>query len=94
MNVTVFGATGRTGRPLVEQALARGHEVVAFARSAGDVEPRARVTVVEGDAYTGDGVAGAVAGADHAGDFGSTTASGCSTRGRPPPPVAPTGRRC
>jgi putative NADH-flavin reductase len=30
MQITVFGATGRTGVPLVEQALARGHEVVAF----------------------------------------------------------------
>ncbi|PSQ19640.1 NmrA family protein [Halobacteriales archaeon QS_8_69_26] len=64
MRITVFGATGGTGRPLVEQALERGHEVVAFTRSAGDVEPREGVTVVEGDAYTGEGVSEAVDGAD------------------------------
>jgi len=34
MRITVFGATGRTGRPLVEAALGRGHEAVAFARDA------------------------------------------------------------
>ncbi|TKX84333.1 NmrA family protein, partial [Halorubrum sp. SS5] len=32
MRIAVFGASGRTGRPLVEQALDRGHEVVAFVR--------------------------------------------------------------
>jgi putative NADH-flavin reductase len=64
MRITVFGATGRTGRPLVEQAVERGHEVVAFARSPGDVEPRDGVTVVEGDAYAGTGVKEAVADSD------------------------------
>jgi uncharacterized protein YbjT (DUF2867 family) len=33
MRIAVFGATGRTGVPLVEQALDRGHEVVAFVRT-------------------------------------------------------------
>lgn len=65
MQIAVFGATGRTGRPLVAQALERGHEVVAFVRSAAklDVEDSA-LTVVEGDAYTGTSVAEAVDGAD------------------------------
>ena len=64
MRITVFGATGRTGEPLVERAVERGHEVVAFARSPQDVETREGVTVVEGDAYTGEGVSEGVAGAD------------------------------
>ena len=64
MKLAVFGATGRTGRPLIEQATERGHEVVAFARSPSAVPARPGVTVVEGDAYTGSGVAEAVAGAD------------------------------
>jgi len=65
MQITVFGATGRTGVPLVRQALDRGHDVVAFARSPEKlpVEDPA-LAVVEGDAYGGDGVAEAVAGAD------------------------------
>lgn len=33
MRVTVIGATGGTGRQLVEQALARGYEVTAFVRN-------------------------------------------------------------
>lgn len=65
MQLTVFGATGRTGRPLVEQALDRGHTVVAFARDDADVPfDHEGLTVVEGDAYTGAGVAEAVAGSD------------------------------
>ncbi|ELZ94073.1 NmrA family protein [Haloferax mucosum ATCC BAA-1512] len=68
MKLAVFGATGRTGRPLIEQALERGHEVVAFARNADDIPATLRthdaVTVVEGDAYSGDGVAVAVSGGD------------------------------
>lgn len=66
MNLAVFGATGRTGVPLVERALARGHEVVAFARDPAalpaSLREQERLAVVEGDAYTGDGVSRAVAG--------------------------------
>jgi putative NADH-flavin reductase len=65
MRIAVFGATGRTGRPLVAQALDRGHEVVAFVRSPSDLPvENPALTVVEGDAYTGAGVFEAVAGAD------------------------------
>jgi hypothetical protein len=68
MRIAVFGATGRTGQPLVEQALERGHEVVAFVRDAtrlsSTVRDDDRVSVVEGDAYTGDGVERAIAGDD------------------------------
>lgn len=33
MKLAIFGASGRTGRPLVEQALAAGHEVTALVRT-------------------------------------------------------------
>jgi uncharacterized protein YbjT (DUF2867 family) len=33
MKIVVLGATGRTGRLVVEQALTRGHEVVAYVRN-------------------------------------------------------------
>lgn len=66
MRITIFGASGRTGRPLVEQALERGHEVVAFVRDAegfsSSVEANDRLEVVEGDAYGGDGVDRAIGG--------------------------------
>jgi uncharacterized protein YbjT (DUF2867 family) len=32
MNITIFGASGRTGRHLVEQALEKGHRVTAYVR--------------------------------------------------------------
>lgn len=65
MRITVFGATGRTGRPLVRQALDRGHDVVAFARSPEKLDVADDgLTIVKGDAYSGDGVTEAVVGSD------------------------------
>lgn len=65
MKITVFGASGRTGRHVVERALERDHEVVAFVRSADRLaleDPA--LDVVEGDAYEGRNVAAAVEGVD------------------------------
>ena len=66
MRIAVFGATGRTGHPLVEQAVERGHKVVAFVRDATGLPSTLRnddrVSIVEGDAYTGEGVERAIAG--------------------------------
>lgn len=65
MRITVFGATGRTGEPLVRQALDRGHGVVAFVRSRDELSvDDPDLTVVAGDTYTGEGVPEAVEGAD------------------------------
>ena len=50
MNALIFGSTGGTGRQLVEQALAQGHMVTAFARNPhklGLQHPNLRV--VQGD---------------------------------------------
>ena len=65
MRIAVFGATGRTGVPFVRQALDAGHEVVAHARTPSKLPfSDDRLTVVEGDVYTGDGVAETVEGTD------------------------------
>lgn len=65
MKLTIFGATGRTGQHLVEQALARGHEVTAFTRSPQKLAAyRDRVQIVEGDVQESAAVERAVAGAD------------------------------
>jgi putative NADH-flavin reductase len=49
----------------VRQALDRGHDVVAFARSPEKLDVvHDALTIVEGDAYSGDGVTEAVAGSD------------------------------
>lgn len=65
MKVTVFGATGGTGKHVVDQALAAGHEVTAVARNPEDVPGgRERLTVVQGDVLDAGSVEQAVAGAD------------------------------
>ncbi len=42
MRVAILGATGLTGVPLVLQALAGGHEVVAVVRSAKKLDETIR----------------------------------------------------
>ncbi|MFD5465000.1 NAD(P)-dependent oxidoreductase [Kitasatospora sp. NPDC127059] len=42
MRIAVLGATGRVGRLVVEQALDRGHQVVALVRSPQQYDPPAR----------------------------------------------------
>ena len=65
MRVVIFGATGRTGRHLVEGALGRGHEVTTLVRDpSGLAKDRARLRVVEGDVMNVAVVDGAVAGQD------------------------------
>ena len=65
MNLAVFGATGGTGRPLVAQALERGHSVTAFARSAPTDDSLAGVDrVVTGDARNAAAVEAALRGAE------------------------------
>lgn len=57
MKLTVFGATGRTGRYIVSQALDAGHEVTAFVRSRVKLADqqdlsREQLRIVEGDVKT------------------------------------------
>lgn len=51
MNIIVFGPTGATGRQLLEQALAAGHHVTAFARHPADLAAlhHPNLRVVQGD---------------------------------------------
>jgi len=48
MKILVLGATGRTGKWIVEEGLSRGHEVVALVRNADSVAARAGLTIVQG----------------------------------------------
>ena len=69
MRIAVFGATGRTGRLIVQDALVQGHEVVAFVRSVGKLfEQQNRdhpaLSHVEGDVRDAAAVARAVETAD------------------------------
>ena len=65
MNLTVLGAAGATGVPLVEQAIAAGHQVTALARSAEDLTlTNPNLHVVQGDATDRAVVSQAMKGAD------------------------------
>lgn len=65
MKLAIFGATGRTGRPLVQQALEAGHEVVALARRPEALPiQHERLTVIQGDAMNVADVEKTVQGAD------------------------------
>ncbi|WP_017812268.1 NAD(P)-dependent oxidoreductase [Paenibacillus shenyangensis] len=49
MKIAVIGATGATGRKVVERALDLGHEVIAVARRPEVITPTARLSVRQGD---------------------------------------------
>lgn len=51
MRIVIFGATGRVGRLAVAEALARGHEVVAFQRRPEPAVNHPRLRVFTGDIY-------------------------------------------
>ena len=61
MNVTVFGAGGKTGSLVVERALAAGHNVTLFVHDASTPQP-ARVRVLACDAEDANAVRHAVKG--------------------------------
>ena len=63
MKLLVFGATGATGHRLVELALARGHEVMAFVRNPGTLAVgHTNLEVFRGDVTDFASVAKAVRG--------------------------------
>ena len=64
MHLALFGATGRTGRPFLDQALAAGHTVTALARTPSKLTDRAGLAVVGGDVLDPDAVGRVVEGAD------------------------------
>lgn len=61
--IAVFGATGGTGREVVQQALGAGHEVVVLARTPSKVTAPVQ-RVVEGDVRDAEAVRRTVRGVD------------------------------
>jgi putative NADH-flavin reductase len=66
MRITIFGASGRTGTQLVEQALAGGHEVTAVVRDPARlaIPTHPRLDVVTADVMDPASILPAVTGAD------------------------------
>lgn len=65
MNIAVFGATGGTGRQIVEQALQQGHHVRALARDTARLPlSHPDLSVIEGNVLDPEAVGQTLAGAD------------------------------
>lgn len=65
MKLTIFGATGGTGKEVVKQALARGHDVTVYVRTPSKVATQhERLTIVQGEMNEPTKIRQAIAGAD------------------------------
>lgn len=64
MRITLFGATGRTGRLVLAECRRRDYEVTAFVRDAAALPSAPGLTVRAGDARDAEAVRAALAGAD------------------------------
>jgi putative NADH-flavin reductase len=81
MLVAVLGATGRTGREIVEAALARGHAVRALARDPAALPRRPEIEIVQGDAFDSGAIRALLSGVDAAiSAIGPTGASKAEAR--------------
>lgn len=65
MKITVFGATGRTGREVVRLALERGYNVVAFVRDSRKVNiENPQLEVVQGELNNKEALRATLKGSD------------------------------
>jgi putative NADH-flavin reductase len=65
MRTAIFGATGRTGKHLIEQALSQGHSVTAFARTPSKLSvSHPQLHIIQGDVLKPESVEIAVKGQD------------------------------
>jgi putative NADH-flavin reductase len=64
MNIAIVGATGNVGSRIVNEALSRGHEVIAISRSADQLPAKPRLTTKALDYTDAARLAAAIAGQD------------------------------
>ncbi len=64
MKITLYGATGQAGSRILDELLARGHQVTAVVRDPSKLAARENLTVLAGDVNDVAGVAAAARGAD------------------------------
>ena len=50
MKILVLGATGRTGKHVIEEALKKGHKIVAVARDPGKLK-KYDISVIKGTQF-------------------------------------------
>lgn len=66
MRIAIIGATGNAGTRILDEAVSRGHDVVAIARDVSKVAARDHVTPVQADLTDPASIGRALAGADAA----------------------------
>jgi putative NADH-flavin reductase len=64
IKIAVIGATGRTGRLVAEQALKRGHRVVAYVRRAGALRASEGLRIVMGELFDSEQLQSALSDVD------------------------------
>jgi len=65
MKVAVFGSTGPTGQLVIKEALAEGHEVIAFARTPSKLKVFSNdIRIIEGELSNTDAIETALQGSD------------------------------
>lgn len=65
MKLLLLGATGRTGKLVLEKALAKGYEVNCLVRKADKVVPQQGLTIIEGNPANTTDLANAISDCDH-----------------------------
>jgi putative NADH-flavin reductase len=90
MRLTIFGASGKTGRHLLEQALDAGHNLTAVVRDPTRLPTRhQRLQVVTADVLDPAAIQPAVAGADAVSSaLGPHPHATAHRSCRPPPPAS------
>jgi len=78
MKIALIGASGNVGSRIVDEALRRGHNLVAIARDAGKIAQRTGVTVVAADVKEATSLASAIKGADVVVSSGRFTSFGAA----------------
>lgn len=64
MKIAIIGATGRVGTRLIDEALRRGHQVTAIARTASKLPARAGLTTKDVDVADQAALSAALVGHD------------------------------
>lgn len=65
MKVTILGSTGGTGKELIKQALAAGHEVTVYVRNPDKLSvPNAQLKIIQGTLDEPNKINEAISGAD------------------------------
>jgi len=65
MKIAIFGGTGRTGQHLVQQALSKGHQVVALVRTPSKLSVKnPSLSVIQGDVTNAQAVAQTITGVE------------------------------